>query len=54
MTPPAQERLRRVAPLNRLAVNVLEDAVRPGTMTPERVRGELAPVLRTYGLGFTS
>jgi hypothetical protein len=54
MTPPAQERLRRVAPLNRLAVSVLEDAVRPGTMTPERVRGELAPVVRTYGLRFRS
>jgi hypothetical protein len=54
MTPPAQERLRRVAPLNRLAVGILEDAVRPGVMTPERVRGELAPVVRTYGLRFRS
>ena len=47
------ERLRRVAPLNRLAVGVLEDAVRPGTMTREQFAGELAPVLRTYGLRFT-
>ena len=50
MTPPAQERLRRVAPLNRLAVGLLEDAVRPGAMTSG---AELTPVLRTYGLCFT-
>src|SRR4051794_10257246 len=37
MTPSAPERLRRVTPLNRLAVGVLEDAVRPGSLTPERV-----------------
>jgi hypothetical protein len=54
MTPPAQERLRRVAPLNRLAVGVLEDAVRPGSMTTERFAGELAPVLDTYGLRFVA
>ena len=54
MTPPAQERLRRVAPLNRLAVGVLEDAVRPGSMTTERVVDELAPVLDTYGLRFVA
>ena len=53
MTPPAQERLRRVAPLNRLAVGVLEDAVKPGVMTSERLASELTPVLRTYGLRFT-
>jgi hypothetical protein len=54
MTPPAQERLRRVAPLNRLAVGILEDAVRPGAMTRERVAVELAPVLDTYGLRFVA
>ena len=53
MTPSAQERLRRVAPLNRLAVGVLEDVVRPGSMTRERFAGELTLVLRTYGLRFT-
>ena len=53
MTPPAQERLRRVAPLNRLAVGVLEDVVRPGAMTSQRLARELTPVLRTYGLRFT-
>ena len=53
MTPPAKERLRRVAPLNRLAVGVLEDAVRPGAMTSERLASELTPVLGTYGLRFT-
>jgi hypothetical protein len=54
MTPPAQERLRRVAPLNRLAVGVLEDAVRPGSMTQERVVVELTPVLETYDLRFVA
>jgi hypothetical protein len=28
--------------------------VRPGAMTPERLKGELAPVLHTYGLRFRS
>jgi hypothetical protein len=54
MTPPAQERLRRVAPLNRLAVGVLEDAVRPGSMTQERVIVELTPVLEAYDLRFVA
>jgi hypothetical protein len=54
MTPPAQERLRRVAPLNQLAVGVLEDAVRPGSMTRERLTSELTPVVDTYGLRFVA
>jgi hypothetical protein len=54
MTPSAQERLRRVAPLNRLAVEVLEDGVHPGSMTREHFAVGLVPVLRTYGLRFRS
>jgi hypothetical protein len=50
MTPTAQERLGRVAPLNRLAVEVLEDGVHPGTMTREHFAVGLVPVLETYGL----
>jgi hypothetical protein len=50
MTPIAQERLRRVAPLNRLAVEVLEDGLHPGGMTREHFAVGLVPVLRTYGL----
>jgi hypothetical protein len=50
MIPSAQERLRRVTALNRLAVGVLEDAVRPGSMTRERFAKDLAPVVSTYKL----
>src|SRR3954449_6777363 len=54
MTPSAQERLRRVAPLNRLAVEVLEDGVHPGTMTREHFAVGLVPVLGSYGLRLRS
>jgi hypothetical protein len=54
MTPTAQERLRRVAPLNSLAVEILEDAVHPGTMTREHFAVGLVPVLRTYDLRIRS
>jgi hypothetical protein len=50
MTPPATERLTRVAPLNRLAVAVLEDALRPGRLTREGFAAGLRPVVDAYGL----
>ena len=50
LTPSAHERLARVAPLNRLAVAVLEDAVRPGSLTRDHVTSELSSVVKTYGL----
>jgi hypothetical protein len=53
LRPSAHERLARVAPLNRLAVAVLEDAVRPGSMTSTRVETELVSVTRPYGLTIT-
>lgn len=53
LQPPAHERLARVAPLNRLAVGVLEDAVRPGSLSPARVEATLAAVAKPYGLVVT-
>jgi hypothetical protein len=53
LMPPAQERLARVAPLNRLAVAVLEDAIHPGSLTRVHVVAELSPVVRAYGLRIT-
>ena len=53
LEPPAHERLTRVAPLNRLAVAVLDDAVRPGSLTSARVESELVAVARPYGLTVT-
>jgi hypothetical protein len=50
LMPPAHERLARVAPLNGLAVAVLEDAVRPGSLTPARFATVLEPVVKLYAL----
>jgi hypothetical protein len=50
LTPSAQVRLQRVAPLNRLAVAVLEGEFHPGRLSPSRVTGELKEVGRAYGL----
>jgi hypothetical protein len=50
LTPSAQERLTRIAPLNRLAVAVLEEEFHPGRLSPSVVTGELNEVGRAYGL----
>jgi hypothetical protein len=54
MTPTAHQRLARVAPLNRLAVAVLEDALRPGSLTADRFAAELASVVKPSGLVITT
>lgn len=53
LRPPAHERLARAAPLNRLAVGVLEDAVRPGSLSRARVEAALGAVAKPYGLVVT-
>lgn len=53
MTPSAQERLAQVAPLNRLAVSVLEDALRPGSLTADRFAAELSPLVQRFDLVVT-
>lgn len=50
LTPSAQERLTRIAPLNRLAVAVLGEEFHPGRLSPSVVTGELNEVGRAYGL----
>jgi len=50
LSPSAQDRLARVAPLNRLAVAMVEDVFRPGHLTVERFVAELEPVIGPAGL----
>ena len=50
LMPPAEQRLNIVVPLNRLAVALVEDAVRPGSLSPEEFAAELLPVVGNYGL----
>ena len=50
MTPPAQERLTRVAPLMQLAVSVLEEEFHPGRLSPTEVTGQLQAIVQPLGL----
>jgi hypothetical protein len=50
LIPSAQQRLAGIAPLNRLAVSVLEEEFYPGRLSPSRVTGELNEVGRAHGL----
>lgn len=50
LTPAAKTRLAHIAPLNRLAVAVLEEQFHPGRLSPSQATGELNEVGQAYGL----